>query len=501
MSESHAEAHEAVAAEPQHALAGRAVSAAVWLLTGFGGSQILRLVGNVILTRLLFAEAFGVMQLVTVFLIGLHLFSDIGIGPGVVQNPKGDEPAFLDTAWSLQIVRGLALFVVGSALSYPFAAYYGDMQMFPILLAANTVSIFGGFQSTKVFTASRHLAQRRLSMLELGAQATSLLATVVCAYVFRTVWTLVVGSLVYDLIRTIGSHTLLPGHTNSFRIDRPHAKEMLTFGRWIFLSTVLTFFVSQADRLVFGKLVPLAMLGVYGIAANIAGIAPAALNMLAHNLLFPVYARIVHTNGDLPSFFAKVRRPMLVVAAWAMAGFIAGGPAAVDLLYDTRYREGGLLVQILSLGAFVSVLESTTGKALLALGESRFMAASSAGKLVAMVVMIPVGHHLGGFVGACIGYAASELGRYAVSAYAASRRGLHAIGQDLGLLAWVVLVGALGYGAMHLTEVYVSEYAIVRAIVVFAVVTSLFAPMMRGLYTELRALRQGEIPNADSTIA
>ena len=240
-------------------MARRGVRAAVWLLTGFGGSQILRLLGNVILTRILFAEAFGVMQLVTVFLVGLHLFSDIGIGPTVVQSEHGDDPVFLDTAWSVQIVRGLALFVVGCALSYPFAVYYGDPRMLPILLAANGVSIFSGFQSTKVFTASRALAQRQLSLLELGSQAVSLAATVSCAYVFRSVWTLVVGSLVYDLLRTLGSHVLLPGHANRFRIDRGHARAMLRFGRWIFLSTVLTFFVSQADRLVFGKLVPLAI--------------------------------------------------------------------------------------------------------------------------------------------------------------------------------------------------------------------------------------------------
>lgn len=478
----------------------RVVSAALWLMTGFGGSQILRLIGNVVLTRVLFAEAFGVMQLVTVFLIGLHLFSDIGIGPGVVQNAKGDDPLFLDTAWSLQLIRGLVLFVVGVALSYPFSRYYGEPSMFPILVAANTVSIFGGFQSTKIFTASRNLAQGRLSLLELGSQAVSISATILCALLFREVWTLVVGSLVYDLLRVIGSHVLLPGHRNRFRIDRSHAREMMRFGRWIFLSTILTFFVTQADRLVFGKLVPLAMLGVYGVATNIVSIAPSALGTLAHGLLFPMYSRIVQSGEDLPKFYARIRRPLLVVSAWVMAGFMGGGSVIITLLYDARYEAAGRLVQILSVGGFLTVVEATTGKALLALGESRFMAAASLGKLVGMVVLIPLGHHLYGFEGACAGYAASELGRYAVSSYAASRRRLPGVGQDLRLFALLLLAAASSSAAVWLTNRFLSDFAPVQAIVVFVVTTLIFAPLLRGIAAELKVLRQGSFPKASSSI-
>jgi O-antigen/teichoic acid export membrane protein len=480
---------------------GRALGAALWLLTGHGSSQILRLAGNLILTRLLFAEAFGVMQLVTVFLIGLHLFSDIGIGPGIVQSDKGDDPLFLDTAWTIQIVRGVVLYVVGVALSYPFALYYEQPSMFPILVAANTVSLFGGFQSTKIFTASRNLAQRQLSLLELGSQAIALVATVVCAYVFRAVWTLVVASLAYDLLRVVGSHLLLPGHRNRIRYDRTHARSMMRFGRWIFLSTVLTFFATQADRLVFGKLVPIAMLGIYGVASNVVSIAPSALSALANGVLFPMYARIVHSGGDLSVLFGRVRRPMLVIASWIMAGFIGGGSTIIDLLYDTRYAEAGTLVQILAFGGVLSVVEGTTGKALLAMGESRFMAAASAGKLVGMLVLIPLGHALYGFQGACAGYAASELGRYLVSSYAAVRRGLPTVKQDLRLFALLLVAAGTSYAAVELTVAFLTPNVLVRALAVFVVVTAFFAPLLRGLLGEVRALRQGEVPNSASTSA
>jgi O-antigen/teichoic acid export membrane protein len=86
--------------------------------------HVLRLASNLILTRLLFEEAFGLMALVGVFLQGLQSFSDIGLRPAVIQNPKGEEPEFLATAFTIQGVRGLLLASVAALGAAPFAAFY-----------------------------------------------------------------------------------------------------------------------------------------------------------------------------------------------------------------------------------------------------------------------------------------------------------------------------------------------------------------------------------------
>jgi O-antigen/teichoic acid export membrane protein len=71
-----------------------AVSGVVWTILGYGASQVLRFGGNLILTRLLLPEYFGLMALVNIPIIGLQLFSDVGIIPSIVQNQRGDEPVF-----------------------------------------------------------------------------------------------------------------------------------------------------------------------------------------------------------------------------------------------------------------------------------------------------------------------------------------------------------------------------------------------------------------------
>lgn len=470
-------------------LGSTAVNAGAWILFGIGAAQVLRVLSNIILTRLLFVEAFGLMQLVMAVMVGLHLFTDVGVGPSVVQSAHGDDPEFLDTAFTVQFIRGTFLCLIGMAVAYPFSRYYHDPRLFPLLIGANVSSFLGGLQSTKWFTEGRRLALRRLTMLEVGIQVTSLVVMLIAAYFTRSVYALLAGSLLSDGLRAFASHYLLPGHRNRLRIVRSHLRGMLRFGRWIFLSTLLTFVVGQADRLVFGKLVPLAMLGIYGIASNVAAMAPQTLNTIIDRLMFPMLAKVHNEQDGLGPAFVRARRPLLVLAGFAMAGFIGGGQAAIRLMYDPRYHEAGWLVQVLALGTWFATLDFINTRGLLARGDSHWLAASSVGKLCGMLLLIPIGYMTFGFPGAVVGYAASELGRYVVSCWAAQRKGLLAFVDDTRFGLLMLLAAGLAYGAYVLLNRSVTTNTAVGALVVFVVVLAVYAPTLHGLVRDLRAMR------------
>ena len=99
----------------------RSMRSAAFLVIGFGGQNVVRLGGNLILTRLLFPEAFGLMALVQIFLMGLQMFSDVGIQTSIVRDPRGEERAFRDAAWTLQIIRGLVLWIFSCIVAWPAA--------------------------------------------------------------------------------------------------------------------------------------------------------------------------------------------------------------------------------------------------------------------------------------------------------------------------------------------------------------------------------------------
>ena len=135
-------------------LQGAAIRSSIWTIGGYGASQLIRLGSSLVLTRLLFPEIFGIVALVSVFHQGLAMFSDIGIGPAIVQSPDGDDWTFLQTAWTLQAIRGAVLWVAACAIAVPLASFYDQPIVLWLLPVSGFGAVIAGFESTAVQSAS-----------------------------------------------------------------------------------------------------------------------------------------------------------------------------------------------------------------------------------------------------------------------------------------------------------------------------------------------------------
>ncbi len=432
------------------ALKSLVLNASAWTFGGYGAGMVLRLANSIILSRLLFPEAFGLMTLVGVFIQAVGMFSDIGTGPAIIQNKKGDDPEFLNTAWTIQILRGFGLWFCVLIGTYPFAIAYGHPEMLWLIPVAGLREVVSGFNSTKLSTANRRMQLGTLTIIGLLSQVLGLTVTIVWAWHFRTVWALVGGSLAAALTMMLLSHFYLEGSANRFAWDRQDAKVLMRFGKWVFASTALTFCVQMSDRLIFGQMVPTALLGMYGIAFGLATIPASIVQQMAQAIAFPAYSRVQRELGSMQTVFYRLRTPIIVAGGAGMCFLILTGPLLTQFLYDPRYYQAGWMLQILSVGVWFQILESNLGAGLLALGHSRLLAFASAMKLVGMLILIPLGYHFFGFPGAVAGYSGSEIFRYVFSVSAAKRNGIAAYSGDLLLTIWCMVTIGSGFALLSL---------------------------------------------------
>ena len=464
-------------------LAGKASAGAAWTFFGFGLRQVIRLGSNLVLTRMLDKELFGVMLLVNVFVMGLELFSDVGIGPAVIQNEREDE-SFVNTVWTIQVLRGFLLFGIACAAAPVYAYAMNKPILTSVIPVAGLVAIADGFLSTKFFTQNRELAMKRIIVVELAAQIVGVAVMITWAWRSPTVWALVWGGVAGATASTIASHIWLEGIPNRFRFEKEAARSLFHFGVWIFFSTVAMYLADYSDRFIFGRITSEGTLGVYSIALTLAAAPAAALSHVVHSVVFPLYSRVANEAENLPDVYKRARFPLLVVGGWMTAGLLAGGPTIVRMLYTEPYWEGGWMLQLVVAGMwFGVVLQGANHAAVLALGKSNWTFSFSFVKLLGIVVLVYPAFTKWGFAGAIAAVSISEFLRYAISAGAAARFNMWGLKQDAALTIFVAGSAGIGYAALRALP---SANVWLDALVVFVVVTALWAPLIWPLVLRVR---------------
>lgn len=341
-------------------------------MVAFGGGNLMRLASNLILTRILFPEAFGLMALVQVFIAALNMFSDTGVNTSLIQSKRGDDPNFLNTAWTVQIIRGVILWGLAAAIALPAAQLYNEPMLMELLPVAGASAFLLGFTTTNVASANRHLMLGRITAIDLTAQFLGLLVIVILAYQMQSVWALVIGGLLSTALKVTLQHLLMPGIRNRLYWDRSAFSELFSFGKFIFLSTAVTFVMAQGDKAILGGFISLAELGIYNIGYFLGSIPYLLAGAVAGKVIFPLY-RMKPIQGN-PANRAKVFRARRMVVAMGVSLLCVMGFASVplvELLYDPRYALAGPVIALLSLASLPRVIISNYGAVLLAAGDSR----------------------------------------------------------------------------------------------------------------------------------
>jgi O-antigen/teichoic acid export membrane protein len=410
----------------------QAINGTVWTILGYGISQSLRLGSNLILTRLLVPELFGLMALVNVFIIGLALFSDIGIRPSIIQNKRGDEPIFINTAWTIQVVRSVGVWLGCLAIAFPVAQFYEEPRLIWLIPVVGFNAIILGFTSTSLASLSRQMKISKLTIYEIVTQIISLAVMVIWAWFNPTIWALVAGNLASAISKMILSHYLNPGQGNRFAWNKEVIQEITTFGKWIMISTAITFLASQIDRLLLGKMLSLEMLGVYSIAFTISEIPRQIVMKVGSSVIFPVISRRAdRPRQELRIKIKQQRWRLLMILALIVVAIVSFGDLLIAKLYDERYLAATWMLPILGLGIWPTVLSETLGRCLGALGKPQYATWGAFYRFLFIVIGLPWGFRSFGIFGVLIVIALNDLPTYVAVTYGLWREKLLCLRQDL----------------------------------------------------------------------
>lgn len=385
------------------------------------------------------------MALVQVVLGGIQMLSDIGISTSVVRDKNGDNPDYLNTAWTMQIIRGIIIWCLCWIISYPTASLYEAPELALLIPLVGVSALARGFYSPAVMTLKRHVKLRRLVLWELIGQVISVIATLILVWYLRSIWAIAFGGIFGSLMTLILSYRLMPNTKPRFKLDPEAMGNIYNFGKWIFVSSFISFFVNKGDILVLGALLEKQDLGAFAIAVIWSKMVFELLLKVNQRVLFPLYSDAGRqSKAKARLAMRKARSYLFLVGIPLIWVLVVGGQLVIDILYDPRYSSAGWMLQILAVGTIGSVITVSSANALLAFGDSFGFMLFQASRGILLLLCMLMGSHFFGVIGLIAGISVSKFLCYPLLAILVKKHEVWF--PSLDILAFVLSILAIGFG-------------------------------------------------------
>lgn len=409
-----------------------------WVTGAFILQQIVRLGTSILLAWLLAPGLLGTMVLINTLRTGVELLTDVGLGQSIVSNPRGNEPAFYNTAWTIQIVRGVALTIIALALSVPVAELYDNAALRYLLPWVAPIFIIAGVMSTSRFLLQKRMEVRKLANFDLGVAIAGAAVQIALAAFSPTIWALIWGLLLSAAITVVASFYIIDWRDHKIMWDKDAAKSILHFGKWIFVSTLIYFLAMNFDRLYFANAIPIALLGVYGIARTFSETGMMLFQRISNLLIFPKISASALRGADLRRSIGPTRMILIIFIATGLAMALAVADAFIYLVYDERYHAAGFFLTVLLVGTWFSTLATISDSIMMGVGKPSGVAFSNGAKLAVIVALLPyllANYGINAALAVCV---LAEIVRYVVLMWQKRSQGIGFARQDI--IATVIFI-------------------------------------------------------------
>lgn len=388
-------------------LAQKVISGGFWILNLNASYRVLRLISTLVLARLLAPSDFGVLGIAILTTSLLENLSLTGFDKALIQK-KEDVIGFLNTTWTISVIRGVLLFLILFLFAPIVADFFEIPESEQVLKVLALSLIIDGLINIGIIFFSKEIDVKKLYIYRISGAIAYVIVAIPTAFVLRSVWALVYALLAEKIVSLILSYVLHSYRPRpEFNVEK--AKELYSFGKWIFGIGVLSYLISQGDNAFVGKVLGATALGFYSMAYRISTLPAMEMYKMVSNIIFPAYSKL---QEDVPKLRTAYFRTLQVIAfiSFPIAGMI------FVLSYEiTKLFLGELwlpmvpLVQILSVYGLLNSMGIVAGAVFQAVGKPEIDTRLLFFRLVIMACLIYPLSFLWGTVGVAFAVLVSRI--------------------------------------------------------------------------------------------
>jgi lipopolysaccharide exporter len=378
----------------------RAATAAAWISALQVITRTLSLVRNVVLARLLAPDDFGLFGITLAVLSAAENLSGTGLQAALIQR-KDDVSDFLDTAWTILVLRGIALALAALAGAPVIAWFYNEPRVQALVSMLAIVFVARGASNVGVLLLERELDPRARVRIQLATTLSELLTAIVGALILRSAWALVLSLVCATIVQLIGSYVAHP-YRPRMAIDWVRARALSRFSRFVYFSHVLWFLSIRGDNFIIGWALGLEALGVYVLAVSVSEALSLEISRVLNAAAFPAYARAQDDPDQLRrGYLGSIE---LVAAASLPVAAVAtvAGHEVVSTVFGPGWEPMGGLLGALTFAGALRALTSVAGTVFRGIGRPELTLAIqvllTSAQLGTMLSLLALGLGLDGVV-------------------------------------------------------------------------------------------------------
>lgn len=300
-------------------LSGKMISGGFWTLGLRTIQQALSTVKLLILASLLLPQDFGTIGIALLMVMVLEAFSQTGFQQALVHKEErvGE---YLDAAWTFLALRGVLIFISVFVTAPYIAAAFGNPEATDVIRVVAFSTLFAGFSNIGVVYFQKELQFRKQFKLDFASTIIDFAVSLIAVLLWQNVWALVAGVVASGLVRMASSYLLHP-YRPKFSLDLRKALELSHYGKWVFLSSVVLFIITQGDDIFIGFFLGATALGLYQMAFKLASLPATEVAHVINQVTFPAYAKMCDDIHALRSGFFRVLQLSMFVS-FPLAGLL-----------------------------------------------------------------------------------------------------------------------------------------------------------------------------------
>jgi len=342
----------------------------------------LGLLSTLILARLLAPTDFGVVAMALSFIAMAQVFAGFGFDVALIRDQSASEDHY-NTAWTLNAALGLAITLLMLAVASPISTFYNRPELFWVVCALAFGPLITGLENIGVVAFRKEMTFRKEFAFQLSRKLVGILVTVPLAYVLRSYWALVAGTLTSACL---GTSISFLAHPFRPRFSLSKARGLLDFSRWLLVGSLVNFTRERSSDFFIGRLAGPAALGAYNIAYEISNLPTTELSAPINRALMPGFSRIADNPEAVQETYYRAFSLLALAAIPAAVGILATANFLVPVVLGERWLDAVPLVQMLAMAGIFQTMQSSSATALIATGHPKSVFTTNA--LYALVLII-----------------------------------------------------------------------------------------------------------------